>query len=318
MSDLNLFQRLNAMKAECKNLHKDGHNSFHGFAFVSHDGLMNFLRDKMAEHGVAVLYLGPSKMEREVSGQTRSGAEKIRFSVWTKYLIANADNPEERFEATGYGEAIDQEDKGHSKAITSAHKYFYMKLFDVSGGDEDPDAHGEVEGDNKSKSKAPPKAPPKSEPKAEPKGKVAPTGESIGAKSASTLLEHLKQRDMLLRDLRTEIIKLGADSKILAKMPFQPADWPAEYKPFIKAVLDKTPLAEEPTSDQDRCLRLIRSQWDRSMATRELTKLPPKCPTTPEACLEAAIEDHRGDLDKLHESLIGGHVTIPEGFSIPF
>lgn len=141
-----LYARINLVKKDVVRVKKTGKNQHFGYMFATESDICDTLRPLMAEHGVCLVYHGPDpdKFKMLEAGKTKSGAEKFRYCVWCKYSVVNADDAADRFETWGYGEALDQEDKGHNKAITNAHKYVLIKLFDVSTGDlaADPDTYG--------------------------------------------------------------------------------------------------------------------------------------------------------------------------------
>lgn len=141
-----VYARLNAVKAEVSRIPKNGFNQHFQFKFSTESDIIDVVRPLCAKHGVALVYHGPDldRMVIEDGGTTKSGTKQMLYRLWVRYEVVNVDDPADRFEVWGYGEGLDTSDKGHSKALTNAHKYVIIRLFDVSTGDptEDPDAHG--------------------------------------------------------------------------------------------------------------------------------------------------------------------------------
>lgn len=160
-----LYQRINRVKADVVRVQKTGRNQHFGYNFATESDIADTLRPLMAEHGVCLCYHGPDfdRTKVEKAGTTKSGVDRYRYIVWCKYTVRNAQNPQECFETWGCGEALDQEDKGFNKAITAAHKYVLIKLFDVSTGDLaiDPDSssHMDAESEPRQQGRPVPPAP---------------------------------------------------------------------------------------------------------------------------------------------------------------
>jgi len=146
-----IYERINRVKNDVERVPKTGKNQHFGYKFATESDIADILRKLMAEHGVCLVYHGPDpdRFKMAQDGTTKSGAPKYRYQVWCRYSVVNAHDSSDKFEVWGYGEALDQEDKGHNKAITNAHKYVHIKLFDISTGDlaVDPDSSSHMDQD---------------------------------------------------------------------------------------------------------------------------------------------------------------------------
>jgi hypothetical protein len=140
-----VYARLNAVKAEVARVAKTGENAHFGYKFATESDIVDCIRPLCAKHGVALVYHGPQQGSIVITEvPTAKGGAKFLYQMWVDYEVVNCDSPEDRFVVRGYGEAMDQDDKGHNKALTNAHKSVLIRLFDISTGDtaDDPDLHG--------------------------------------------------------------------------------------------------------------------------------------------------------------------------------
>lgn len=137
MSDekLNLYAKLLKITEEIGKIEKTGRNSMQNYSFIEQAQVVAELRPQLAKYGVFII---PETIDRTVErfDVTRSNGKQgvdIHVNVKSRYTVVNADNPDERFvcEWDG-GEAIDSSDKATNKATTASHKYFLMKLFNIS------------------------------------------------------------------------------------------------------------------------------------------------------------------------------------------
>lgn len=140
--ETNLYQRLLAITDEVGKIEKTGHNTTQGYKFIEQARVVAEVRAAMVKHGVMIM---PEIVARNVErftvtrGSGKAGVD-VHATVKSRYTIINTDKPDDRFtcEWDG-GEAIDASDKATNKAGTASHKYFLMKLFNISDQD-DPDA----------------------------------------------------------------------------------------------------------------------------------------------------------------------------------
>lgn len=136
--DLNLYQKLLAITEEIGKIEKTGKNSMQGYSFIEQAKIVAELRPLLKKHGVFII---PESVSRTIERfENKKGTITVHSNVKSRYTVVNADNPEERFvsEWDG-GEALDTSDKATNKATTASHKYYLMKLFNISDK-EDGDA----------------------------------------------------------------------------------------------------------------------------------------------------------------------------------
>jgi hypothetical protein len=116
---------------------KGGFNEHHRYAFVTAEDVSDMVRDLLAEQGIAFM---PS-MESYEMIPTASGKGHIaRVKFIMRFLDSESSEVQE---ATWFSEAMDTQDKALNKAATAAVKYFLLKTFLISTGDE-PDTDAEV------------------------------------------------------------------------------------------------------------------------------------------------------------------------------
>jgi len=136
----NLWQRINAVRAEMTPVSKDqtiGEGNF-AYEVTTHEAVNAVLRPLMAKHGL-VDYLDPIEVEIVDTGIKYGKPEKARPLYQHRgryhYVVVNCDDPEDLLSiiVTGWGE--DAGDKGPGKASTYAFKAGRVKLFSMSAGD---------------------------------------------------------------------------------------------------------------------------------------------------------------------------------------
>lgn len=308
-----LFERINRVKAEVGRIPKSGRNAHFGYSFVTESDISDHLRPLMAKHGVAVVCLGPDpeRFEVEEAGTTRSNQARFRWRVWMRYLVVNVENTEDHVEAWAIGEAIDQEDKGHNKAMTAARKYFLINLFDLSSGEdadnEAPSSDGDV--------KAAPKAKP-------------PAG--MGMQFAKLLQETLDKKGIAMKDLRKKLKEDDKCAAMLRGKMTSPEMWPEELKEPIRNAIralegeaKQEAAADTPLSvlGEDEYGRLIGAIIEAIEAGTATVKNP-----NAEVLAEMMTlntDDYPGvtpkeRVDKMIEALGRGEVMWDSGALIPF
>jgi hypothetical protein len=128
---LNLYQRKAAAMAELQSIPKNGYNSFGKYKYATDGDVLDTFRVLLAKHGIGW----------DVSMESHEWiAEKNRTIVHLKITLTNIDDPEDFVDLKAIGEANDKTDKGTVKALTSGVKYFLLKTFLASAGNEDDDA----------------------------------------------------------------------------------------------------------------------------------------------------------------------------------
>ncbi len=135
---LSLPAKIAKIAAELGPISKSGVNAQQHYKFIENGSVTAKVRDLQDKYGVAVI----PAVEEYICDEVRGKEGKIGFHYIVKMLfrVIDTDNPEATYEARWLGEATDFGDKGINKAETSATKYFYMKLYNISEkGEDDPD-----------------------------------------------------------------------------------------------------------------------------------------------------------------------------------
>lgn len=133
--DLNLYQKLLKITEEIGKIEKTGKNSMQGYAFIEQANVVAELRPQLSKYGVFII---PETISRTVERfENKKGTITVHSNVKSRYTVINADNPEEKFVSEwDAGEALDTSDKATNKATTASHKYYLMKLFNISDKDD--------------------------------------------------------------------------------------------------------------------------------------------------------------------------------------
>lgn len=133
-----LSSKLSQIALEIGKVAKSGKNDKQGYAFVEYAVVAGKIRQAFYDYGVMIYpELEDYSMEHITNAKGNSG---YHYVLQMKFRIVNTDDPEDFIERKWCGEAADYGDKGINKAITSASKYFLMRLLNISEkGDEDPD-----------------------------------------------------------------------------------------------------------------------------------------------------------------------------------
>lgn len=142
----NLYQKLLAITEEIGKIDKTGRNTKQDYTFIEQAQVVAEVRVQLAKHGVMIIPETVSRtLERhDVTRSNGKAGVDVHVNVKSRYTIVNADKPDERMVCEwDAGEAIDSGDKATNKATTASHKYFLMKLFNISDKD-DPDADSPV------------------------------------------------------------------------------------------------------------------------------------------------------------------------------
>lgn len=127
---LNLAAKIAKISAELKAMKKGGHNSQQHYNFIEYAAVAAEIRKKQFEVGIAIV----PRIEGYSCDQvaTSKGGSGFHYVLDMLFEVINTDNPEDRFQVKWLGEATDYGDKGINKAITSAVKYFIMRLYNIS------------------------------------------------------------------------------------------------------------------------------------------------------------------------------------------
>lgn len=137
-----LYARIAIVSKEVGSLLPDKKNLEQRYDYISADKILERAGDAMAKHGLVVI---PSIVGSDVKvvtyTKTYSGKveEKWRLDaeIYFEMTVADSDGNAITQKWVGRGSDYSTPDKALYKAITSGHKYFLMKLFNVGIGNED-------------------------------------------------------------------------------------------------------------------------------------------------------------------------------------
>jgi len=136
MSELNIYQRVNAVMKEVEYIQKDTNvtGAGGGYKAVSHDALIAHIRKHLIEKGIVIYpeqltssMLILRDLSKDIKMHLYSGDYAIHF--------VNMDNPEDRITVSINAQAGDNGDKAPGKAVTYATKAAILKVFLFETGD---------------------------------------------------------------------------------------------------------------------------------------------------------------------------------------
>lgn len=135
MSEETLIQKLNEASKKIKAIGKDGRNSYQNYTFQSESAIKAAVKNAIDSVGIAIIPSFRITDQRDIKGNKG----KIAHIVDVLGIFEITDGKDS---VTGQmpGSGLDNGEKATAKACTSAQKYFYKQLFNISDRDEDPDA----------------------------------------------------------------------------------------------------------------------------------------------------------------------------------
>jgi hypothetical protein len=133
---LSLYAKLAQVMAEIGYVEKRGHNSFHGYKYVTEADLVDAVRSKLAARNIVVIPSLTGIDERAI--KTAKGKDSTITTARIAFTFCDGDSGQTHT-AEWAGAGDDPADKGLYKAMTGAAKYFLMKSFLIPTGD-DPEA----------------------------------------------------------------------------------------------------------------------------------------------------------------------------------
>lgn len=144
MSELNLYQRINAIRQKVSYVKKDKAVSTGGegsYKAVTHDQVCSIIREHLVEHGVVcVPHLVSSKSTPPLPDK-----KQWRYEAIYDFKFINIDKPSEFEVVRVEGHALDSGDKAPGKALSMCRKYASLKLFEIASGDEEENRYADRE-----------------------------------------------------------------------------------------------------------------------------------------------------------------------------
>ncbi len=136
MSELNIYQRINAVMKEVEYVQKDAAINGGGanYKAVTHDMVTAVIRKSMVENGI-VIEVNQTDSELLVKRDVESGVKMHLYSGTYAVSFINIDNGQDRLTSTINAHANDNGDKAPGKAASYAVKYAMLKTFSLETGE---------------------------------------------------------------------------------------------------------------------------------------------------------------------------------------
>ena len=140
MSDLNIYQRINAVMKEVDYVKKDRAVSGGGASYkaVTHDQAVSVIRSALVKHGIVI---EPKQREGSfLQMRDLNLPVPVKMGLYSGFYdvhFVNMDKPEERTTVSVEAHANDNGDKAPGKAMTYAVKTAILKQFTLETGEDD-------------------------------------------------------------------------------------------------------------------------------------------------------------------------------------
>jgi len=134
VSELNIFQRINAVREDVKYIQKDA--KVQGYSAVTHDMVTASLRASLVKHGIVIV-------PRQTSGRVieprdpANGVKMLKYQGDYEIDFVNMDKPDEKVTMPIQAHADDNGDKAPGKCLSYATKSAMLKLFSLETGEND-------------------------------------------------------------------------------------------------------------------------------------------------------------------------------------
>lgn len=137
-----LFAKMARIMGKLKRMSKSGTNQHFNYKFVTDSDVADTIRELLAEENVAFFAEIVNSTQSTYEKQSRNGTRFIRHSLIEFTFTFACGDTGAVMTRHWQAEAEDDSDKGINKAATAAEKFFLLKTFVMSTGDErdDPDA----------------------------------------------------------------------------------------------------------------------------------------------------------------------------------
>ena len=132
---LNVFQRINAIKEEIAYLQKD--KKVDTYMAVTHDAVTAHTRALFVKHGVVVLSSEEKSQTIITTMLTGKGNPYVRFEGTFEVSFVNIDEPLDRTSVMVTAHGLDTGDKSPGKAYSMATKYAILKVLQLETGEQE-------------------------------------------------------------------------------------------------------------------------------------------------------------------------------------
>jgi len=140
VSDLNIYQRINAVMTDCEYLQKKKADKGKG---IKYDEVIAMLREHLIKHGIVMVV---NQTSMECLAGVDGTKQKIYQGHYTMDLV-NMDKPDEVVRHSAFAQGMDGGDKGPGKASTYAMKIMLVKGFGIETGEDEESRSEKIEGD---------------------------------------------------------------------------------------------------------------------------------------------------------------------------
>lgn len=150
MAEKNLIQKLVDASKLIKAIQKDGQNKYQSYSFQSESAIKAVV--KSAIETVGIVIVPTYEITNRESWTNNKGTVNHVIEVMGQFTITDGND---QIVGQMPGTGMDTGDKAVQKASTSAQKYFYKQLFNITDKDEDPDGANSNIGQRAAQSKQP-------------------------------------------------------------------------------------------------------------------------------------------------------------------
>jgi hypothetical protein len=138
VSELNIYQRINAVMKNCDYIQKKGAAQGKG---VKYDEVMAMIRSLLIEHGIIMVVRNTSM---ETLANIEGSKQKVYQGAYEMDLV-NIDKPEEKVTHSAFAHGMDGGDKAPGKAHTYAVKIMLVKGFGIETGEDEESRSEKIE-----------------------------------------------------------------------------------------------------------------------------------------------------------------------------
>ena len=150
MAEKNLIQKLVDASKLIKAIQKDGQNKYQSYSFQSESAIKAAVKSAIETVGITIV---PTyEITNRESWTNNKGTVNHVIEVMGQFTITDGND---QIVGQMPGTGMDTGDKAVQKASTSAQKYFYKQLFNITDKDEDPDGANSNIGQQASQPKQP-------------------------------------------------------------------------------------------------------------------------------------------------------------------
>jgi ERF superfamily len=142
----NLARKLSNIMGKLGRVPKRGHNSFFGYDYPLESDINEAIRTLLAEEHIFIFpgFAGPEAVTTGQPFKTMSGSLQWITTIWMTFTFVDAESGES-WTGRSIGQGQDGGDKGVYKAMTGCLKFFLMKTFLFSTGDDPENTQGNTD-----------------------------------------------------------------------------------------------------------------------------------------------------------------------------